>query len=61
MKLRQNLNWLLEKYIKELDDLEADIRDSEQRIGVVGLICRANVYHKVIEDLQEILEEGEEE
>lgn len=59
--IRQNLNWLLSQYIKELDDLETDIQESDWKIGAVGLISRANVYRKVIQDLQEILEEGEEE
>ena len=60
MNMRQNLNWLLEQYIQELDNLDTDIRDSDHKIGVVGLIGRASVYRKVIEDLTGVLE-GEDE
>ena len=56
MKLRQSLNWLLVQYIKTLDDLEYDIRNSENRVGTVRLAGQASVYRKVIEDLTGVLE-----
>lgn len=56
--LRQNINWLLEQYIKTLDDLEADLRE-EVAISAVRKSGQASIYRKVIQDLQEILEEGE--
>ena len=59
MKLIQNLNWLLSRYIKELEDIEYDLRH-ETGISNVRKAGQANIYRKVIGDLQEILE-GEDE
>lgn len=58
--IRQNINWLLEQYIKTLDDLEADLRE-EVAISAVRKSGQASIYRKVIKDLQETLEEGEDE
>lgn len=60
MTIRQNLNWLLSRYIKELEDIEYDVRNGEEN-GVVTLqkAGQANIYRKVIEDLQGVLEGDE--
>lgn len=55
MNLRQNLNWLLSQYIKELDNLETDIRNGEGIVNV-RLAGKASAYRKVIEDLTGVLE-----
>ena len=59
MKLRQNLNWLLEQYIRKAERLEQDAAD--QMVGVSCLTGQLVAYKKVIRDLHEILEEGEDE
>lgn len=59
MKLRQNLNWMLEKYIKEYDELTAELK--RQRCGGNFLSGRMIAIKSFIEELQEILEEGEDE
>ena len=57
MTIRQNINWLLSRYIKELEDIEYDVRNGEEN-GVVTLqkAGQASVYRKVIEDLTGVLE-----
>lgn len=59
MSLRQNINWLLSRYIKELEDIEYDLRH-EAGVLNVRKAGQANIYRKVIEDLQRVLE-GEDE
>ena len=59
MTIRQNINWLLSRYIKELEDIEYDLRH-ETGILNVRKAGQANIYRKVIEDLTGALE-GEDE
>ena len=61
MKLRHSLNWLLEQYIKIVEDLEQERREDRITISNAYRTAKIGVYRKVIEDLQEILEEGEDE
>lgn len=55
MSLRQNLNWLLSRYIKELADIEYDLKH-EAGILNIRKAGQANIYRKVIEDLMGVLE-----
>ena len=55
MSLRQNLNWLLSRYIKELEDIEYDLKH-EAGVLNVRKAGQANIYRKVIEDLTGVLE-----
>ena len=59
MKLRQNINWMLEKYIQEYDQLQAEIKG--QKFGRNFLSGRMIAIKDFIEELTEILEEGEDE
>lgn len=59
MKLRQSLNWMLEKYIKEYDQLQTEMK--EQKFGRNFLSGKMIAIKDFIEELQEILEEGEDE
>ena len=59
MKLRQNLNWLLEKYIQEYDELKAEV--FSEKFGRTFLSGKMVAVKDIIEELQEILEEGEDE
>ena len=61
MKLRQSLNWLLEQYIKIVEDLEQERREDRITISNAYRTAKIGVYNKVIQDLQGILEEGEDE
>lgn len=61
MKLRQSLNWLLEQYIKIVEDLEQERREDRITISNAYRTAKLGVYNKVIQDLQGILEEGENE
>ena len=54
MKLRQSLNWLLERYMQKLNGLEMDAES--QMIGVSCLTGQIIAYKTVIKDLTEILE-----
>lgn len=58
MTIRQNINWLLSRYIKELADIEYDLKH-EAGVLNVRKAGQANIYRKVIEDLQEVLEGDE--
>lgn len=60
MNLRQNLNWLLEQYIHELEVIERELRETNESMGRVLLSGEVNIYRKVIEDLTGVLE-GEDE
>ena len=59
MKLKQSLNWMLEKYIKEYDELTAEV--FSENFGRTFLSGKMVAVKNIIEDLQEILEEGEDE
>lgn len=59
MKLRQSLNWMLEKYIKEYDELKAEV--FSENFGRTFLSGKMVAVKDFIEELQEILEEGEDE
>lgn len=61
MKLRQNLNWLLEQYIRAKEEYEHDRQNDGLTISNAYKTAKIGVYAKVIQDLQEILEEGEDE
>ena len=62
MKLRQSLNWLLEQYLNAVEEIEQDRReDSGTTISTAYKTAKIGVYSKVIQDLTEILEEGEDE
>ena len=60
MTIRQNLNWLLSRYIKELEDIEYDVRNEGNGVVTLQKAGQASVYRKVIEDLTGVLE-GEDE
>jgi len=53
----QKINWLMEQYIKKVEDIEKDLVEQGGPNVRLGLI--AGIYKEVIEDLQEILEEGD--
>lgn len=57
MKLRQSLNWMLEKYTQEYDQLQVEIKG--QRCGRNFLSGKMVAIKDFIDELQEILEEGE--
>lgn len=59
MKLRQSLNWMLEKYIKEYDELTAEV--FSENFGRTFLSGKMVAVKDFIDELTEILEEGEDE
>ena len=59
MTLRQNINWLLSRYIKEYDELKAEV--FSENFGRTFLSGKMVAVKDFIEELQEILEEGEDE
>ena len=55
MKLRQNVNWLIEQYQRNVEVLEQDIKDDKSTFNNFRQ-TKLGVYKAVIEDLQKVLE-----
>ena len=62
MSLRQNLNWLLSRYTEELAQMEHEVRDeSNHNLAGCFLVGKVSAYHRIVTDLQDALEKGEDE
>lgn len=62
MSLRQNLNWLLSRYTEELHEMEDQVRDeSNHNLAGCFLVGKVSAYHRIVTDLQDALEKGEDE
>ena len=58
MKLRQNVNWLIEQYQRNVEVLEQDVKDDKSTFNNFRQ-TKLGVYKAVIEDLQKVLEVDE--
>ena len=62
MSLRQNINWLLSRYTEELHEMEDQVRDeSNHNLAGCFLVGKTSAYHRIVTDLQDALEKGEDE
>ena len=55
MKLRQNVNWLIEQYQRNVEIIEQDVKDDKSTFNNFRQ-TKLGVYKAVIEDLQKVLE-----
>lgn len=59
--MRDKIKYLINEYTEAINLLEEDRRNDGVTISNAYRTAKIGVYAKVVEDLQEILEEGEEE
>ena len=57
--MRENIEWLIEKYTDKLKELERDAQ--EQSIGLTYIKGQIATYNLVVGDLQSLLDESEDE
>lgn len=57
--MRENIEWLIERYTRRIERLEQDAR--EQATGITYITGAIRAYSEVVEDLRTLLDESEEE
>ena len=57
--MRENIEWLIERYTRRIERLEGEAR--EQATGITYFTGAIRAYSEVVEDLQSILDESEDE
>jgi len=57
--MRENIEWLIERYTRIIETLERDAR--EKALGITYIEGAIRAYSEVVEDLRSILEESEDE
>lgn len=59
--MRENIEYLINEYTEAINLLEEDCKNDGVTISNAYRTAKIGVYEKVIQDLQQILEEGEDE
>ena len=57
--MRENIEWLIEKYTDTIERLERDAQ--EQSLGISFITGQITAYKRVVDDLQSLLDESEDE
>ena len=57
--MRENIEWLIEKYTDTIERLERDAQ--EQSFGISFITGQITAYKRVVDDLQSLLDESEDE
>ena len=55
--LTEGIEWLIDDYQRRVEDLEEDLREQKVNMYLSG---KLGVYAKVVQDLRDVLEEGDE-
>ena len=56
--MRENIEWLIQQYKNKLRELKQDAK--EQSLGISFITGQLTAYKRVIDDLQNVLDESEE-
>ena len=55
--MRENIEWLIEQYKDKLRELKQDAK--EQSLGISFITGQLTAYKRVVDDLQNVLDESE--